>query len=349
MMKPVKMKRTAYAINGYQLMRKNFILVLATLVALATGSEASQYDTETRKAPASVMSSSERWKFEFDSREWVLGDEQAQGAQSIREYVLPGESVHAWSELVTSFSVGVDVSPDAWYRQQIKGMRKCRSSTKQLVDKSPNSVIFEGSHQGCDDFPPSAFIMRISSGRSGIQTLTFSQKGALSETNRRNWLAILRDAHIEDSLTLSELGPLPQNRSSKFLETTNTGFLLDPREDDEGNLESITGSLAIWLRATPGLPARAYLDVEFENPDDRDAPVSVGVIREKGQDEFLIVSPDFEHMRCWNYEVNVTVYRDKTKRRVLGVHRQLIQCRVNIDKLTSREDTLTATRQGRCP
>ena len=189
-------------------MKKIFILVLATFLASATGSQASHHDTD-------VIPTSERWNFQFDGREWVLGHEQAVGARSIREYVLAGESVYAWSELVTSFCAGIDMPPEVFYRRQVNSMQSCHSFARTLLHKNPHGIIFEGSHQGCDGFPPSAFIARISRGPFGVQSLTFSQKGGLSDTNRRNWLAILRNASIRDpaiehspikrSLTLYEL------------------------------------------------------------------------------------------------------------------------------------------------
>jgi hypothetical protein len=49
----------------------------------------------------------------FDGRGWVVGHQQRNGTRSITEYVLPGQTVENWKELVTSevFSPPVPVAP----------------------------------------------------------------------------------------------------------------------------------------------------------------------------------------------------------------------------------------------
>jgi hypothetical protein len=47
-------------------------------------------------APASAQSPS------FDGRGWTVGHQQRNGSQSLTEYVLPGQTVENWRELVTS-------------------------------------------------------------------------------------------------------------------------------------------------------------------------------------------------------------------------------------------------------
>ena len=75
------------------------------------------------------------------------------------------------------------------------------------------------------------------------------------------------------SLTRQELGPLPRNASSKYLETVATAFAFDLPADsntkDSGAMYSIT------LRAKRRLPPEALFLVQFENPESPESPLEL--------------------------------------------------------------------------
>jgi len=143
------------------------------------------------------------------------------------------------------------------------------------------------------------------------------------------------------SLPLSALGPLPQNVSSEYLETKSTGISMD--------FEKKVAQVSIALVSKAGLPSGAYLEVNFENPADPAAPIVVKRSRQGGEQEMFIVSPEFKGLKCRNYQVMVHVFRDGSKSELLGVHRQIIQSRVNLDRIGSPKDLIQAGSQGICP
>lgn len=143
------------------------------------------------------------------------------------------------------------------------------------------------------------------------------------------------------SLPLGALGGLPKNLSSQFLETVSTGVAF--------NFENRTATYSISLKAKPSLPFGAYLELHFENPGEPDRHLIVGENWRGGPDDIFVISPEFRGIRCWNYEVTVYIYPDESKSHRLGVHRQTIQSRVNLDRVESLGDLLDAMRYGRCP
>jgi hypothetical protein len=122
------------------------------------------------------------------------------------------------------------------------------------------------------------------------------------------------------SAVLKDLGPLPENISSKYLITKSTGITIV-------NWKKGIAQYSIMLRAKPDLPYDAYLEAHFDNPKDSSTPLVVGKLRKGGQKEIFIMSPEFQGLKCWNYEAVIYVYRDKTKSQLLGVH---LGCRKSV-------------------
>ena len=131
--------------------------------------------------------------------------------------------------------------------------------------------------------------------------------------------------HSERSLALKDLGPLPRNSSSRYLETKGTNILM--------NVAERSAKFGISLKTKPDLPPEAYLEAHFDNPGDSDAPLVVGKTTGLGQHELVIISPEFKGLKCWNYQALIFVYKDRSKSHRLGIHLQTIQSRVNLEKL----------------
>ena len=76
----------------------------------------------------------------------------------------------------------------------------------------------------------------------------------------------------------------------------------------------------------------------------------VSKVIEAGEESDIFVSQEYEGIKCWNYEILVYVYRDKTKNELLDTHRQMDQSRINYSRIKTLEDLVTANLQGgRCP
>jgi hypothetical protein len=138
----------------------------------------------------------EPWSFNFDSRPWKLGHQEANNQGSLREYVLEGETVEAWSELVTSMFVsGNDAVKDVFKRVKRLLSQDCPSLRLTVIEDSSTNVLFEWQHKGCRGYPPQHELKRIAQGRGGILSLSYVAKTAeLSDERRNSWISILRTA-----------------------------------------------------------------------------------------------------------------------------------------------------------
>lgn len=143
----------------------------------------------------------EPWIFTFDERVWEIGHQQDARDQRIIEYVLKGESVESWSELVTSLTTGLPegVTIDDYLEQIKSGLSQdCPSLEWDIVKRDTNSAILEWRHKGCHSFPPQDNILRVDKIRNNIYTLSYVMKiDKLSDDKRERWLAIIESATLK--------------------------------------------------------------------------------------------------------------------------------------------------------
>ena len=145
------------------------------------------------------------------------------------------------------------------------------------------------------------------------------------------------------SLTRQELGPLPPNAVSEYLETVSSEWF--------AAVEQRTAWYEIKLRARKTIPPGAALLVQFENPENPNSPFQQETTWPEGKRELLVSSPKLNTIKCWNYRVTVHVYRDGTKSEKLGTHQQTIQSQVNVARVDSLATLMQAGQSGRglCP
>jgi hypothetical protein len=146
---------------------------------------------------------------------------------------------------------------------------------------------------------------------------------------------------IAPSLTLTELGPLPKNESSEYVETEATGIYF--------NTEKLIAQFTLTLKAKKLLPFGAFFEVHFPNPEDPNNPFVVGKVREGGASEIFISSPDLKGLKCWNYEIVTYIYRGSSKSVLLGSHSQRVQSHINMNKVRNGVELVTALAEGNCP
>jgi len=164
------------------------VLVVAVLVAAAIG-------TSNAKKPVEAP---EPWSFRFDDREWHLGNQAANRQEAVREYVLAGQTVDNWKELVTSHSFAHGVPPRDYFEQVKAGLsRGCPSLTISVLEESEDNMLYEWRHDGCHGYPPQHQIDRVTRSGKGMLQLSFVEKTPqLSQEKRTAWLAILKAASI---------------------------------------------------------------------------------------------------------------------------------------------------------
>jgi len=171
---------------------KSFVTVFLSIVALVffSGCATTYTTTSQREVP-------ERWDFSFDSQQWQLGYQAANSQEAIREYVLSGQTVHNWSELVTSAYFARDIAPRVLFEQFRRNISHCPSLRVAVIEESSDTIIFEWQADGCQGFPAQHEIRRIARGRTGTLTLSFVEKTRqLTAEKRSTWISIIKGANV---------------------------------------------------------------------------------------------------------------------------------------------------------
>lgn len=143
-------------------------------------------------------------------------------------------------------------------------------------------------------------------------------KKLLSERNSSKYSRSEKDR----SLSLAELGPLPDNTTSTYLKTTGTGISLGT--DGKGQFD-------LFLKARNSMPSGAYLEAHFPVPGSTDQKQVIEKRSVNTGDEIILLSAKSSNFKCWNYQVEVFVYADESKVDLLEVHQQTIQSRFDND------------------
>lgn len=143
------------------------------------------------------------------------------------------------------------------------------------------------------------------------------------------------------SMPLEQLGPLPENTTSIYLRTIGAELNF--------NTKKLTGQFYLRLKAREGLPRGALLEAHFPNPANlaREDIVSKVLPLEKAAVRML--SPQSDGFKCWNYEVEVLVYNDKSKSKLLDTHTQTIQSRADLSQVVDALGLMEAILGKKCP
>jgi hypothetical protein len=105
------------------------------------------------------------------SRDWKVGHRAGNEQQQVVEYVLPGDSVRSWQELLTRQSV-TDPESRISIGRLLDAMRRgftsdCKDFSWTVVSQTDARATVAWSHTGCDRYPAQAerfVISRVSSG-----------------------------------------------------------------------------------------------------------------------------------------------------------------------------------------
>jgi len=172
---------------------KSFVTVLLSIAASVffSGCATTYTTTSQQEVP-------ERWSFSFDSRQWQVGYQAANPQEAIREYVLSGQTVQNWSELVTSQYFARDIAPRVLFEQFRRNISHgCPSLRVAIIEESSDTIIFEWQLDGCQGFPAQHEIRRIATGRTGTLTLSFVEKTRqLTAEKRSTWISIIKGANV---------------------------------------------------------------------------------------------------------------------------------------------------------
>ncbi len=170
----------------------------------------------------------------FDDRDWELGYRSDEGDQVVQEYVLSGETVENWSELITvqSFFDPRDNTAPEYMMRGVKDstLQDCPDAMWNTIRVSETEALYEWRTEGCQgpvDSDDQYEIDRIIKGSSGIHRIAYTTKRQpnLPETVRTEWIDRIGRAEVY----------LPEQTSNSGTETT---------QDDLEGTAGVQGAVA---------------------------------------------------------------------------------------------------------
>jgi hypothetical protein len=131
----------------------------------------------------------------FDGRGWTVGNRQENATEILTEYVLPGQTVEDWRELVTSTVFHQAVPLDRFVNRLRSSLGEgCPSLVWNLIQQDQKTAIYEFHDAGCGGFEATSEIDRVtieSDKRMYRLAYAAKVKGTLPPTRRKEWLDIL--------------------------------------------------------------------------------------------------------------------------------------------------------------
>jgi hypothetical protein len=128
----------------------------------------------------------------FDGRGWTVGHQQQNDFQSITEFVLPGQTVDNWKEMVTSEVYFRPIPMPAFVdRMKAKLANGCPSLVFTVIRQDDKSAVVEWRDSGCGGFDASSEVARYSIEKEGLYRLAYTVKGSMKTERRKDWMAIL--------------------------------------------------------------------------------------------------------------------------------------------------------------
>src|SRR5262245_24799678 len=140
--------------------------------------------------------------FEFDGRSWELGYQTEVGSQAISEYVLHGETVDRWTELVTlqTFSGPEGAVPSSSVVDEFKQkvLKGCPDALWRVVNEGQDDVVYEWRTTDCRGWDNQHEIARIFKGGSGLHRLAYATRTLpLADEKRAQWVSLIGAAHVK--------------------------------------------------------------------------------------------------------------------------------------------------------
>ena len=143
----------------------------------------------------------EKVQLHFDDRQWEVGYNAKNNEQGIIEYVLKGESVSAWSELVTAqimFGLQTKVSAREYMEDMEKNIKKmCPNAKWDVIVDGANDILFEWQVADIPNYADQYEITRIINGNEGIHIIHYAtKKPPISSERRSEWIKLLKSATL---------------------------------------------------------------------------------------------------------------------------------------------------------
>jgi hypothetical protein len=132
----------------------------------------------------------------FDGRAWKVGNDASDDREHVVEYVLPGQTVDQWKELVTH-QVMFDPQHKADIPRLLDTMKAqlsagCPSLSWTVLSQSATAATYEWSHETCGGYPPQYEISTLSICSEAVCRWAYSTKLVPAPASvREEWLRLL--------------------------------------------------------------------------------------------------------------------------------------------------------------
>lgn len=160
-------------------------------------------ETKAKKAAADAASaaSGEHIAVVFDERAWRLGSMDLPGVQQPKEYVLPGETVDNWTELVTVQSMpGYQERTTAdgtalEFKQKI--LKRCPNATFTVLQEGKTDFTVEWQTTGCKGWDNQYEVSRFITGKTAMYRVVYTnRKLPIPEDKHRQWIDLIGKASL---------------------------------------------------------------------------------------------------------------------------------------------------------
>jgi tetratricopeptide (TPR) repeat protein len=129
----------------------------------------------------------------FDNRKWVLGYQGSIDTASLMEYVIEGETVENWSELVTVASQKQTTPEEFMKTTKERIARLCPTIEWKVLSKSDKEIMYECMITNCPGQDNQHEIARIISGENGIHRMHYvTKKVPITSEKREEWIGLLK-------------------------------------------------------------------------------------------------------------------------------------------------------------
>jgi hypothetical protein len=130
-----------------------------------------------------------------DERDWKIGHSQEKGNLSLSEWVVPGETVKAWTELITVEMYAnppAHITLDQYLSVRTEMVRKqCANATGQVISKGPLEAIVERTLLSCAPLRDEYHIAKVLLAPRAMTNVVYARTTPFDSETRAKWLEIV--------------------------------------------------------------------------------------------------------------------------------------------------------------
>ncbi len=162
-----------------------------------------------------------------DGRDWWIGYKADVGAVRNIEFVLPGERVENWHELVSFQFFGDPAFPSP--QAAMEGLRalmkeRCQTTVWNVLRQDENSALYEWRSSDCPGQPDQHEIARFLRVKDGTYRIAYVAKTKEILSSRRNqWIELLWQAREQETVKQQNLGGVPRESENQAPTSTLPG------------------------------------------------------------------------------------------------------------------------------